>query len=149
MNLEEPLGSCWTPIRYEKLPNLYSYCETIGHSAKDCGSFYLAAGSSSQKHQYRMWMQFSRRSSSLFRSPNTSPLRKSSTMVDIALADNNTPTMTASRDSPLTGSGSRPMEISPVMEDSVMPSVVANTHALNENNLWIDGPDSAKVKNKL
>lgn len=91
VKLEEPLGNCWTPIRYEKLPDLCSYCGRIGHSVKGCGSFYLADGSPSKKHQYGMWMNFSGRSSSLFRLPSTSPLEKNSIMVDITTATHSSP----------------------------------------------------------
>ncbi|MDV3193917.1 MAG: hypothetical protein Q8835_02510 [Sweet potato little leaf phytoplasma] len=56
VKLDEPLGSIWTPIKYEKLPEICSYCGRIGHNSKECGSFYLVDGPSSQKHQYGTWM---------------------------------------------------------------------------------------------
>lgn len=76
VNLDDPMGSCWTPIRYEKLPDLCSYCGIIGHSSKECSVFLFADGPSSLKQQYGPWMQFSRRTSTMYRSPSNNPLSK-------------------------------------------------------------------------
>lgn len=82
VNLDEPLGRCWTPIRYEKLPDLCGYCGIIGHGVKDCNSCYLAAGSPYQCKQYGMWLQYTGRTTTLFRSPSNSLLSKNKIMVD-------------------------------------------------------------------
>lgn len=88
VKLHDPLGSCWSPIRYEKLPELCSFCGIIGHTAHNCSSFILGGSSSSQRHQYDMWLQYSGRVNNFFRSPSTSPMGQNKIMTDLQSGDN-------------------------------------------------------------
>lgn len=47
VKLDDPMGSCWSPIRYEKHPELCSYYDIIGHIAQNCSSFYVVNSSTS------------------------------------------------------------------------------------------------------
>lgn len=106
VNLDDPIGSCWTPIRYEKLLELCAFCGIIGHTSKDCSTFYLADGSPSQKHQYGSWMQFSERSSMMYRSQCSSLLRKNKMVADLSMVDLSTPQDGKNLQIGVTGTGS-------------------------------------------
>lgn len=59
VNLEGPIGGCWTPIRYERLPDFCSYCGMIGHTKGECEMEHIQGGAwQVQKNQYGPWLKF-------------------------------------------------------------------------------------------
>lgn len=163
VRLAEPLGSIWMPIRSEKLPELCSFCGRIGHQSKDCVAFFLADDPSSQKHQYGMWMQYSGRSTNLFRSPSTSPLGKNSIMVYAFPTDQPSPVdgkmtfegngsaglTTTANGSAANDSSSRPMDISPVPLEEVAATLMVENLNDKVDSSGINGQTELKAKKKL
>lgn len=162
VKLDEPLGSCWSLIRYKKLPELCSFCGIIGHTAHNCSSFYMDSGSSSQRHQYGMWLQYTGRTTSFFRSLSTSPMGQNKIMADIADGGDGTQvvaTGSISRkndgsdggvlEAQQQGSGTMPMEISPAMEDAVTFPLMAINPSSYDGNNGAGNADSSRVKKKL
>lgn len=156
VRLDEPLGSIWTPIKYKKMPEICGYCGRIGHGTKDCSSIFLADGPSSRQPEYGMWMAFNGRSSSVYRSPSTSPFGKKHLV--LASSPNHNPfvsnpqvadSLTSFNQigrSPTTSSGNRPMDISPAMEETVTISVSDNLKPITALNLDINEADVSRVK---
>lgn len=59
INVDGPIGGCWIPIKFEKLPDFCSGCGLLGHVYKDCpGMTPLANGSPIVSHDYGSWLRF-------------------------------------------------------------------------------------------
>ncbi|XP_022156185.1 uncharacterized protein LOC111023135 [Momordica charantia] len=59
INIDGPMGGCWIPIQYERLPDFCYFCGVIGHSSHDCDARYLAAQDDSRAtSEYGPWLRF-------------------------------------------------------------------------------------------
>lgn len=159
VRLDEPLGSVWTSIKYEKFPDICAFCGRNDHGMRDCTFNFLESGSSSRRQEYGMWMAFNDRTSRVFRSPTNSPIGNQQLM---AASPNWNPSLPTSlkietgarldnsrKSSLMTGSGSRPMDISSVMEENGPVLAICNTPTINAGIYGINDSDFTKAKKKL
>lgn len=56
-----PLSGLWVPIRYERLPELCSYCGLISHSSRGCALFLQSENRARLSQQYGDWLQYTRK----------------------------------------------------------------------------------------
>lgn len=59
INIDGPIGGCWIPMKYKRLPNFCFQCGIIGHVQKDC---FLSQENTERKKgfvaQYGTWLRF-------------------------------------------------------------------------------------------
>lgn len=53
-----PLSGLWVPIRYERLPEICSFCGLTSHSSRDCALLLQSDCSVNHPHQYGDWLRF-------------------------------------------------------------------------------------------
>ncbi|XP_022132681.1 uncharacterized protein LOC111005481 [Momordica charantia] len=56
LNLDGPMGGCWIPIQYERLPDFRYHCGRLDHILKDCSD--CCVDSVSKNLQYGPWLRF-------------------------------------------------------------------------------------------
>lgn len=58
MNLEGPMGGCWVPIKYEKLPEFCYSCGKIGHTRLECDEVVIERHGQDPSSQYGSWLRY-------------------------------------------------------------------------------------------
>lgn len=53
-----PLSGLLIPFRYERLPELCSFCGLIGHVVRDCEQLLCSENGNNASHQYGEWLRF-------------------------------------------------------------------------------------------
>lgn len=138
VNIDGSLNGCWSQIKYERLPELCSFCGIIGHGVKDCTVIFKQSSSSTLRMQYGQWMHYTGRVSSIYRSPSKSPIQPTPNEVQAlqTTADQLMAERTTRSGSPMGNSGSKPMDISlaKLMQELMTETMVVPEKAREEKN---------------